>query len=404
MKWTKCICGALICSLLVTGCGWAIQDDESTAVSQEKESKAENPDLTDSTNIQLSEKDGYLVGTLADQLSVKIALEDLGEDSLESSTYGELAAQIQELDYQKLADALYGKEVELEHTYDEEEQSNSYMYLEKIEAEEYDDTFYYQVTGTKCLTAAFNSAFQVQTQYVFRNSAKTEQMSEYGDTTSFFEMDQDLSFLPAKEAEAAVRELLEGCGLTLSEKTEIYSLTKEDLKEAEDYLDGLELLEDRSGESLKKGTWTTEDECYFMVFRGSEEGLPLYQYRRNGSEDVLSIGTSIEAIYSAEGIRYLHIENPYQVIGENTEKQSILSMENALSKLAEMYEDILSDHENIVEQCYLCYLPSFTNEGIILQPAWYLEVKTAYDMDGELWDHWDAYYLNAVSGEWITEV
>ena len=164
-----------------------------------------------------------------------------------------------------------------------------------------------------------------------------------------------------------------------------------------------ELNDIRSGESLKKGKWTAEDECYYMIFRGSVENLPVYQYRRMGREEELSAGTSIELIYSAEGIRYLYISNPYRMIEEISKKQKVVSMKEAFVQLKDMYENILDENKKTVEQCYLCYLPVYEKSGIILKPVWYLEVHTEYEQESDVQNQWNAYYLDAVSCEWITE-
>lgn len=391
MKWKK-ITGILTAfSIILSGCGWAIQSEETlTKVSNQESSIASEQGL-------LSRSDGFMVGTLSNRLTVKISEEDLKDENLETGKYAVLSAQIHELDYQKLANSLFGKHVQLEHS--DNGQVNSYTFTAENE-----DTFYYDTEQDRYSTAAFISSFQTQIQYIFRSSPKTEIMNEAGNTTAFFKKDSDLAFCSAEKAEKTVRELLEGCGLSLFSEADVYTLTKERLKQVEDYLDGMgELNEIRSGESLKKEKWTEEDECYYMIFRGSVENLPVYQYRRMGREEELSAGTSIELIYSAEGIRYLYISNPYRMTGEISKKQNVVSMEEALVQLKELYENILDENKKTVEQCYLCYLPVYEKSGIILKPAWYLEVHTEYEQENDISDQWNEYYLDAVSCEWITE-
>ena len=391
MKWKKMVCILTVFSIVLSGCGWAIQSEETLPETSDNESS------TASEMGVLSRSDGFMVGALSDKLTVRIAEEDLNDENLETGKYAVLSAQIHELDYQKLADQLFGKDVQLEHS--DNGQVNSYTFTAENE-----DTFYYDTEQDRYSTVAFISSFQTQIQYIFRSSPKTEIMNEAGNTTSFFEKNRDLSFLSAEKAEETVRKLLEGCGLSLFPEADVYSLTKESLKKAENYLDGMGELNDiRSGESLKKGKWTAEDECYYMIFRGSVENLPVYQYRRMGREEELSAGTSIELIYSAEGIRYLYISNPYRMIEEISKKQKVVSMKEAFVQLKDMYENILDENKKTVEQCYLCYLPVYEKSGIILKPVWYLEVHTEYEQESDVQNQWNAYYLDAVSCEWITE-
>jgi hypothetical protein len=354
----------MVIVLVVSGCGWAVKGE-----------KVEKNITVESLAVNLEENSS--------------------SNTLESTeTYATLSATLQDIDAQKLANALFQREVTLEHTKDGNEDSYTFSDSDS------DTTFRYDVTGSKYLEVIFSTPFATRINYVFRNFPKLEVMSETGDTTSFFEQNEDLSFLTAKEAEKKVRDLLTQCGLSLFEDAQVYTLSKESLKKTEEYLDALGEMNDvRSGESLVKGNWTSEDECYYMIFRGKAENLPVYQYKRIGGEEDLSVGTRIYVLYSAEGIQDLYIENPYQVTQELSQKQTILSKAEALNQLNKMFGELLDYDRKTIEQCYLCYLPTFSSDGIVLKPVWYLEVHRKT----EEMDVWEGYYLDAISGEWITE-
>ena len=168
-------------------------------------------------------------------------------------------------------------------------------------------------------------------------------------------------------------------------------MSKEHLKEAEEYLDKLGGLKDyRTGENEVKGTWKEEDECYYMELNTGYKNLPIY------TKDEIN---NITLIYNKDGIRSISINRPLNFVKEVSEPQELLSVNQAFEHLVKYYDAIINKWDEKVVDCYLCYYPWEKDEGVTLVPAWFMDVELTknHKYKGD-----NALFLNAITGEWLS--
>ena len=241
------------------------------------------------------------------------------------------------------------------------------------------------------------SDFSLQTENVFRNSLRNGigGASAQWNTTKFFKLNEDLSFMSVKDAKNEVASILKKGGFKMNPFTlcneKIYSLSKEHLKEAEEYLDKLGALKDyRTGKNEVKGTWKEDDECYYMELNFGYKNLPIY------TKDKVN---KVEVIYNKEGIRSISISIPIDFVKEVSEPQELLSANQAFEHLVKYYDAIINKWDEKVVDCYLCYYPWWEDEGITLVPAWFMDVELTknHEYQGD-----EVLFLNAITGEWLS--
>lgn len=168
---------------------------------------------------------------------------------------------------------------------------------------------------------------------------------------------EELAFATAQEAEAAVKEALGQLGCGNIGAAEVYSLNPATLAA----LERDDPRVDDNGKELPMQSWTDEDACYYLVFRGEYDGLV---FAREGLQWE---GTNITAYYSSRGIEGLQIQTPLEITGVGQEID-MPSTEDVKAMISRKYDSIILTNAITIEAISLEYI-MVPSEGRLL-PSW----------------------------------
>lgn len=154
--------------------------------------------------------------------------------------------------------------------------------------------------------------------------------------------------------------------------------------------------------SLPEHTWTEADDFYYFTFYFDVAGIPLYTIPFVTT--TLSYpGGSVWAKYGAEGVIELRCSYPRMAGVVVDEPPSILSAEEALAAALQIKEDVITDHEQIIDSIALRYYCVQDGDRWLLTPIWVVSVleKNYYAVENGNKDKYDRIIIDAITGEEI---
>lgn len=211
-----------------------------------------------------------------------------------------------------------------------------------------------------------------------------------GNLEDFPNRDKNLGFCSRDEAVGAIRKVLDEIGVTVGEPT-VYALHQSDLQNEIDR-DCAEKgytydIDKRwNGEDDCKVSSYTADkkfECYYMEFKQYYNDVPIYDYdfQYMTLKDIVVGSPRITAVYSADGLVGLSIENFRHVISEKEKIDKLITAEAAAKSAAAKYEELADIKRVVFDKLELMYVitPIFNNgkyDHEELIPAWVCTVRT----------------------------
>lgn len=212
----------------------------------------------------------------------------------------------------------------------------------------------------------------------------------------------DLPFAAAREAEDAVRALLDRLGCRHLGAAEVYPISHETYAKLDAATRRYDMDSTDSRTVLPPQEWTEADDCYYLAFRGGYDSLPFCR------EGFARPGTWACAYYGARGIEFLEVVSPLEVTGTGTEIPMPAEKE-ARARIAQKFEEDLRErgHDVVVHEVSLEYvLTSRAAETLV--PVWRVileEVDAITGIDardgrtGLVRSEWDCYFFDALTGE-----
>ena len=178
----------------------------------------------------------------------------------------------------------------------------------------------------------------------------------------------DLSFLKVADMEQYGQHLLSELGVTLEPKLEkCITLSGDEILHYQQ-----ELLEEQTNSGISPALSEAADTCY-LEFSFSYDGLPLLGLNEPTISTDGTWGPNPDAsatvILNADGIQDFEVR--YPCIPENaSEPQPVLSLENAITKLAGEYEAHTHYGQTTVTNIWMEYIPMNRNGAVVLTPYW----------------------------------
>ena len=215
-----------------------------------------------------------------------------------------------------------------------------------------------------------------------------------------FPADKDLPFASRQQGYEELLQVLGKLGVEVSSQYDCYAVEESALQKAEQRLEETSPAEmPEAGEPVLAEVPADEDtgavlseaesapakelpaegnaepesrECYFYRLYTDIQGVPVTAHE-NGSVDKGTYlpGTTIEALYAADGLHSLHIFCVFDA-GENQTPAQALDLEGALNKLDELYQQGVLEDTVEVQEIALEYVPvaDASRVEVELAPAW----------------------------------
>lgn len=212
------------------------------------------------------------------------------------------------------------------------------------------------------------------------------QQSFSADTANVFHNKEEYSsgkewdFISSKDAYLKVCEAMNALGVDLSDDYQVYSLDYETMKKQnKEMMDSLDAQTLENESVFFKEDWSEEDNCYYFVMRQSINGLPVTDQRTGDSNlGTDTLPSSISAIYSKNGIEYVHITCPYAPVSSG-ETKKLISLNTAVQSFSNALENVmLSDHSTVTE-IQLAYVSTIRTDYVKAQfeliPSWIFTLK-----------------------------
>ncbi len=210
--------------------------------------------------------------------------------------------------------------------------------------------------------------------------------------------DRELNFAESADVYRKVRNRLDEWGIVLGERYELLGLDHETMAEQE------YVTNDR-GEydaSLKKESWTEEDDCYYFRCAQEFHGIPIYYYGYGVLRGYHNIGSAFKIKYGRNGFVEIEVNRPYDV-QDSGKTVRIISPEEAVDCLIRKYSNIIMTDSVAVDKLSLQMLPERSAPGRYdLIPVWVFEGKEHWVFDdGSEGEVSDKYMFNAATGKEI---
>lgn len=216
-----------------------------------------------------------------------------------------------------------------------------------------------------------------------------------GNAHLFEHRDDDLDFCTRDEAVKAAGDILSELGISVYNKAAVYSLCQSDMQTVvdEECAKGRFYQFDDEWQRVPVTSYTVQknQECYYIVFNEELNGVPIY----NGDlyyltiKDLVIFQPKITAIYSAEGLIELKVEQYHSITQEMEKVSQLISPEAAAQVVGDKYKDVVGIERISFDKMSLMYvLTAYSENGKInshkvnLTPAWVCTVAmTEYTYD-----------------------
>jgi len=251
---------------------------------------------------------------------------------------------------------------------------------------------YTYTNGDKLTVSGFGTYFGTQ------NSSKLDAAirSFY---FGFGAIDKDWDFASREEAYEQIKSAYAKLGIALSDQYDVYTYDYETLKK--NRLDILaKLIADGNEISLESDEdWSAADNCYYFVLQQEINGLPVTK-QGNGffsSKTTVTNGTTLDVIYTGNGIEMLSIMDPYELMTVDQAVEAI-SLEDAMRALGNFYSQIEGGSIRTITGISYEYVPIAIDDNgksaYDLVPCW------TFHVSGGNVGEW--YFINAVTSECFT--
>lgn len=217
----------------------------------------------------------------------------------------------------------------------------------------------------------------------------------------------DLKFESYQAAINKANDLLKELGMDNEQLTVIYSLDYKTMQEQQKILDEHGRFQNpRTGKKDPlKTDWSEKDDCYMMVFSTTIDGFPISTYSHGSVDDDSFVGGSdLEMYWSNYGVESLNIQYNYSVIKKEN-KVNIISLDSAIKKIENKYDQIILNNPVTVTKIALMYLPIVANKKtnkFTLVPTWIFDISQVANTPGSKnEERITNVFINAVSGEEI---
>lgn len=231
--------------------------------------------------------------------------------------------------------------------------------------------------------------FNSESYAYYENCIVTETFAEEFNA-DLYKKKENLDFLGKKQAAEQVRQIFKKYGISLGEIVESYAMEHEIMAKNED-------LSDKKGNydaSLKKDSWSSEDDTYLFYFRQVYHEIPVIYnlYTGQGFED----GEEAVVMFNKSGVVGAGIEGCYEWTPKG--EIQLISLEEAAGTFFRNYQGIINtDYQ--VEQISLMMdiIPGedFTAE---LRPVWVFDTKVSSDE----FSYSSRIVIDAANGEELT--
>ncbi len=216
-----------------------------------------------------------------------------------------------------------------------------------------------------------------------------------GNAHLFEHRNDDLDFCTKDEAIKAVSDTLSKLGISVYNEATIYSLHQSDMQDVVDAecAKGNFYQFDEEWRRIPVSSYTVQknQECYYIVFNADWNGIPIY----NGDlyyktiKDLVIFQPKISAIYSAEGLIELRVEQYHSITKQGERISKLISSKAAAQVVGEKYRDVVGIEKISFDKMSLMYvLTPYTENGkinsskVTLTPAWVCTVAmTEYTYD-----------------------
>lgn len=150
------------------------------------------------------------------------------------------------------------------------------------------------------------------------------------------------------------------------------------------------------------------EDYYYLLYQITLDGMPLSKYDNGiaGDGSWMS-GTTLEVLYSANGIEIFSIPYQFHMTGIVAENQQGLTAEEALQLLDDKYNSIIMEGDYTVERIEFEYVPvpDKDRQTFTLAPAWRFFTKHSFSLaakdEGEplIYDDKGYVVFHAITGE-----
>ena len=225
----------------------------------------------------------------------------------------------------------------------------------------------------------------------------------------------EIEGFPREEAVRTVKETLDGLGLSVMEMPRVcLAVSKKTFpKEAEE---ALRELQEMYPNDYQKYYQEDDHDFYYMLWQYTINDTPFeYGNRTSAKSENFAVreapdnGAVLAVIVDETGIRYISSDEGYRVTGRE-EAKPVLSLEQAVEKIPDFYNDRMISEVRTVYSASFCYTPKATEKitndagGTInyrfdLIPCWVFEVS--YDRSDRPGLYRDLIHVNAHTGEFL---
>lgn len=182
----------------------------------------------------------------------------------------------------------------------------------------------------------------------------------------------DLSFSNMEDAISNVRDILGALGISVNDYVDVYCLDHETLQSLVDY----SIDTGKTESDAVKTSWSTEDDCYYMVFRCDLNDIPVSTH--DAADLTLISGTEITVCYNVNGIQLLSIKQPYTIESEYSQSDSLVSIDELQAAIQKKYSSIIITGPTVISNIELCYSAVKQSDcTFLLEPTWLVEVEQA---------------------------
>lgn len=386
----KVIICAVLCILTLTAC--TRSNRENNSVDSNMDHSTYQPQNTTESTSQNEEKEVRVipaeVSAEYDLLSVQAKVVVPDGVNLDRVSLG--TATVHLLDLDKISEELSNGEAAKEEMEEEDENGNE-------DLDSYFSRYLYFEDGRSLILNPVHLSYYTPQAACIDGKVLWEEKGVDRYNIDIYK-DKELPFAESAEVYKEVQSRLEQWGIVLGEKYELFGLDHKTMEEQEYVTDD----KGKYAPSLKKGSWTEEDDCYY--FRCAQEfcGIPIYYYGYGMLRGYRNIGSAFKIKYDKNGFVEIAIERPYDV--QDTGRTArILSPEDAVDCLIQKFSNIIMMDPVTVDKVSLQMLPQRTAPGCYdLIPVWIFEGSEHWVLDdGSEVDVSDKYMFDAVTGKEI---
>lgn len=193
-----------------------------------------------------------------------------------------------------------------------------------------------------------------------------------------------LDFMTKEEAIKKASEMLKKINITPYGIPKVYSLDYTSLKQEQDRL----MREDSGfkdfvnlGKIKLKDSWSKDDDCYFLSFYIGINGLPCSSVNFTTKNESGALpGSYVNILISKNGIESCDAFAIYREKSSVGNTSSLISIEQALNKLSQKYNDVITSDKLTVTNISLAYTAKATSRtgdtvNVELTPTWIFDVK-----------------------------